>query len=267
MIKIHDLRTTPNYNSVSELRLAWIISDTEEALSKYEFRIERSVDTNDNFEDIGKVSGDSFRFTDYNASGLKRNVIFYYRVTPYDKLTGHPGESKECVSNFNREEDNIAYYIRYVDNVYLDFINNQVGFILSRRKFGQRCPVCWDDIRKQHKKTFCPVCYGTSYVGGYHKPYQVMYNILNSPRVVTEQVTPDDRSNTQQSITAWIREYPMVGIGDIFVNDDNDRYKIVQLQTTTKNNEHILRQVMTLQKLAPTDQAYQISIDDSEVVK
>lgn len=45
----------------------------------------------------------------------------------------------------------------------------QVGWLLKRRRFGQRCPQCKEYITDDVQFSQCPVCFGTGFTGGYFK--------------------------------------------------------------------------------------------------
>ena len=64
-----------------------------------------------------------------------------------------------------------------------------------------------------------------------------------------------------QDVSIWTESYPIISVGDIFVDEKNDRFKVVQVQRTMKNNEFMLRQILNMQLLSTADPAYGVIIE------
>ena len=262
MIKVKNLRALSDL-SLDYLVIKWEIEDTQESLTNYRFDIYRCVgtDNEDDYELVSKIKGNIFEFYDTGALQYKRGVHFYYKVIPIYIPSEIQGEAEKCLSLYDRRNDVYANYIRHVNNVYLNVIGNKEGYILTKRRFGQKCSRCWDDIRRQHSRHNCPNCFGTGYEGGYHLPNKVKFNYMSTTSAMSENIGVDGRGDNNQDINIWIGNYPIVSIGDIFVDENNNRYKVNQIQRTTKNNEHILRQILNMQLLSTSDPVYDIIID------
>lgn len=262
MININTLKAVATM-SLDFLVVEWNIDDTVEPLRNYRYDIYRCVgaDNEEEYELIGAVAGDSFDFLDTNAPQHKRGIHFYYIVVPVYIPTNQHGEPKKCISFFDNTFDVYANYIKYVNNAYLNVINNHPGCILIKRRFGQRCSKCWDDIRRQHRQHGCPNCFGTGYEGGYHSPKIIRFGHMSQYPASSENVTLDGRGDNTQDVTIWTESYPIISVGDIFVDSNNNRFKVNHVQKTTKNNHFILRQVLNMQLLSTSDPAYDIIID------
>lgn len=262
MINIRNLKAMSNM-SLDYLIIEWEIDDTAEPLRNYRYDIYRCVgaDNEDEYELLGTVSGDSFYFFDETAKQHKRGIHFYYIVVPVYIPTENIGEPRKCISFYDKKNDVYANYIRYVNNVYLNVIGNRSGYILIKRRFGQRCSKCWDDIRRQHRQHNCSSCFGTGYENGYHKPSIIKYSYMSQPPGFHENVGMDGRGDDVQNTTIWTESYPIISVGDIFIDNNNNRFKITHIQRTMKNNEFMLRQVLDMQLLSTADPVYNVNID------
>lgn len=262
MINIKNLRAISDM-SLEYLVVKWEIEDTLELLRNYRYDIYRCVgaDNEDEYKFLDSVSGDSFEFYDTTALQYKRGIHFYYIVVPVSITTDSAGEPKKCISFYDEKIDIYANYIRHVNNIYLNAIGNKEGYLLTKRRFGQKCTKCWDDIRRQHRQHNCSNCFGTGYEGGYHSPYSIKFNYLTQSPGTFENLGIDGRGDNTQDVSIWTGSYPLISVGDIFVNKNNDRFKVTQVQRTTKNNEFVLRQVLNMQLLSTSDPAYGIIID------
>lgn len=249
--------------SLEYLVVKWEIEDTTESLEAYKYLIYRctGADNEDEYELVKSVEGNRFEYMDITATQHKRGINYYYKIVPQNIETQAIGKVCKCISMYDKKNDIYANYIRHVNKVYLNVINNDNGYILIKRRFGQKCSRCWDDIRRQHKQSKCPNCFGTGYEGGYHPPSKISFNYLSTTYGKSENVGVDGRGDNSQDIMLWTGSYPLISIGDIFIDENNDRFKVVQVQKTTKNNEFILRQILNLQLLSTSDPAYDIIID------
>lgn len=252
--------------SLEYLVVKWEIEDTVESLDKYHYNIYRcvGVDSEDEYEFIACVSGNDFEFYDSTATQYKRGVSFYYKIIPVNSETLQEGQCIKCISLYDRKKDVYANYMRHLNKTYLNVIGNHDGYILIKRKFGQKCSRCWDDIRRQHSQHSCPSCFGTGYEGGYHKPSKISFSYMSPASGMFENVGMDGRGDNNQDVSIWTGNYPIISIGDIFVDEKNNRYKVVQLQRTTKNNEFILRQIINMQLLSTSDPVYNVIINNME---
>lgn len=262
MIRIKNLVAISDM-SLEYLVLKWEIDDTSEALSLYRYNIYRCLgaDNEEEYDLIGTVSGDTFDYYDTTATQHKRGIHFYYKIVPEHIPTGTVGTVSKCLSLYDRKKDKYANYMRRINSKYLSVIGNKEGYILTKRRFGQKCSRCWDDIRRQHRQHNCPSCFGTGYEGGYHHPYSIKFNYLSTPSGMAENVGIDGRGDNIQDVSIWTESYPIISVGDIFVDENNDRFKITQVQRTMKNNEFVLRQILNMQLLSTSDTAYNVIID------
>lgn len=261
MINLRNLKASSEM-SLEYLVVNWEIEDTSEALKNYRYDIYRciGVDNEDEYEFVDSVSGDCFYFYDTTARQHKRGIHFYYTVIPVHIPSNTNGEPKKCISFYDKKKDVYANYMRRVNSMYLNVIGNKEGQLLIKRRFGQKCSRCWDDIRRQHRHHSCPSCFGTGYEGGYHTACSIKFNYLSQPSGLSENVGVDGRGDNVQDITIWTENHPAISVGDIFVDEDNNRFKIVQVQRTMKNNEFMLRQILNMQLLSTSDPAYSVII-------
>ena len=262
MINIRNLKALSDM-SLEYLVVNWEIDDTTESLRNYRYDIYRCIgaDNENEYEFLDSVSGDSFHFYDTTALQYKRGIHFYYIVVPVYILSDTTGEPKKCVSLYDKKRDTYANYMRHVNNVYLNVVGNKAGYILTKRRFGQKCSKCWDDIRRQHRHHSCPNCFGTGYEGGYHTPYSIKFNYLTPPPGAFENTGMDGRGDNMQDVSIWTESYPIISVGDRFVAEKNERLKGVQVQRTMKNNEFMLRQILNMQLLSTADPAYGVIIE------
>lgn len=293
MIRILTL-TGYNFFLPQGLLLKWDIEDTSEKLENYYYRIYRTtfdydafqegekqgklhklyLENNEDVELIAMVDATLFEFLDDTINAYRSDIQYYYEIYACRVDTQEVSTPVPLLYLFNKwtKKDiiggqNYVGYIREIQKKYLQVINNTTGYILQKKRFGERCPYCWDDIRNQTSRYDCPCCFGTGYAGGYHRPYEVKFNYMTPVRISSENPRMEGTENSENSINVWIESYPLVYEGDIFIDEKNERYKVNSIHHTTKNNEYILRQDLTLTKLPLSDVVYKYELDKDKVIK
>jgi hypothetical protein len=95
--------------------------------------------------------------------------------------------------------------------------------LFPRKSFGPICRSCTDHLTLRVRTRNCPVCYGTSYVGGYHAPV-VTYGALSDAEEaiqLSETGHTEHRNKQIQLVSS-----PEVRPGDVLVDGRNERYRV-----------------------------------------
>jgi hypothetical protein len=249
-----------NALSLDYLLVQFRVEDTVEDLSNYKFDILRSTSPSSGYEVI--VSDlDKFEYIDTGVNLYKPSIRYYYKIKVKDLKEGREqlsdifGEMRSC------SPDNYAMAI--ITN-YDIFLKNVAGNppikILIKKKFGQHCTNCWDDIRMQPRIDNCNVCFGTGYTGGYFDPIEVNYSSMTGEAGMEQILDLSDDGEGEQPIQIWILNYPIVSPGDIIVDRYNRRYNIQAVKPTSKN-QYILRQVLTIYRLPASHIVYKFPVE------
>lgn len=261
MINIKDISIL-NQLSTDYLMVKFDIEDTDEPLTDYVFGVYRSLYPEDDttYEPIVDSLTD-FQYQDTTVNLLRYDVNYYYKIRVTNTNTGESVLSSSYGHLYNIQPDPISAISLYESQKLLEMLDNDPVYVLLRRRSGTRCPACWDSIRKQSNISNCQVCYGTGYSPGYSVPISTRISYM-SPISPEQFVVSSDRVAVEESpINAWISNYPIVVPGDIIVDSKyNYRYLINGLQPIKRNYKFLLRQIVTMQKLPPSNIIYKLSI-------
>ena len=243
--------------SLDYIFLRFSIEDTLENISSYQFNIHRSNSEHEGYELLASnVTG--FSYSDYNVNLYNTAIHFYYKVECVNLITGDKSMSNICSEYKGRVRDCIAQGIISNYNMYLDnVLNTDEVYLLKKKRFGTRCS-CFDDIRGKSKNSRCPICFSTKYVGGYYASEKMKICTSNSP-AKTEKFDVTESSELVAPIQAWTSNSPLIEIGDIIVDSNNDRYVVASWQPTYKNYM-LLKQVVDLQRLPKSDIGYNVLV-------
>lgn len=148
----------------------------------------------------------------------------YYRI----KLVDGNG-----VEHYSQVQVTTAYWGRYDWSLAKEIIRKETllsrkktgvsGWLLKRRYFGERCPVCTNQVTGQVQKSACTTCFGTGIVGGYYPAFEYWVTMNATQRM--RKLTADQGllSTTIESVRALA--YPIVEGNDVWVHGDtNTRY-------------------------------------------
>lgn len=128
--------------------------------------------------------------------------------------------------------------------------NGVKSFLFRRKTFGLRCPRCWNPNSEKATDDKCPVCYGTSFKGGYQPPLPIFLNFdpTSSSRDL-EYFGPME----QNQIGAWTISVPAVDPWDVIIRTgDWSAYHVARLNTTEMQTS-LVRQLLVLTQLNRSD--------------
>lgn len=119
--------------------------------------------------------------------------------------------------------------------------------LLKRRHFGTRCATCYDELVRLVAKSNCPLCYGTSWVGGFYTGVPILGKILTSP--VQTQLTPQTVDDVAL-VRIQTLDFPRIDEGDILVELVHNRRFLVRQRYNTSLKTIIVHQTLSVSELS-----------------
>jgi len=201
---------------------------------------------------------ESFEFKDFAVNLQSMSPRYYYKIETVNTLTGQSTFTEPRMALLNTTPDNVALAVQEQYKIYLDgVIDNPFIFIFLRKRFGRKCPVCWDDIRLQSKSDNCKSCYNTGYAGGYSKPVMDKYCAMSPDGGMQMAEDLFDAGERQAPLQIWIGNHPIIHPGDVLADINNRRYRVTQVQQTSKSG-FILRQILVIERIPFSDITYNL---------
>lgn len=131
--------------------------------------------------------------------------------------------------------------------------------LLKRKRWGERCPECYDSVTRAVVRESCPVCYGTSFVGGYWTGVRTWGRIY-PPESVDKRTAPQQKIESQIH-RIQLLEMPLLQDDDLVVElDTNDRF-IVEKSKLTEIRRKPVHQEVDCSILARSAVEYTILVD------
>ena len=202
-LKIHQI-------TAGELDITWEVNDTSQV---FEFFIDRSGSPEGPFETINSISiQQAYGYIDRQFNNESINRQIYYRVRGINSKETIVSEIKQL-----HQEDQIYLGLAIARNKRL-LLERFIGtkcFVFIRKTFGKKCTNCYDSVRQKSMSSDCPICYGTTFEGGYFAPILIYIKPVHLDRANSKTELQNLENLSVGNI--WTGNYPLLSPGDLLV--------------------------------------------------
>jgi hypothetical protein len=235
------------------LDLYWDVSPCHEDVNNYEFVVEKSDNELGPYYDLTVPFVDRYHIRDSTVSGQHAyyNKI-YYRVRVQER--GDTSNSRTFPdiggAKLAAKPDLAALEMARINNLKLkEFIGRKV-WIFPRRKSGQRCGTCFDEVSQRKLLSNCSTCFGTGWVGGYHAPVEA-YALIVTPN---EQTIHANIGNINlENTSMMLGNYPEISEGDVVVEAENIRWRVAATISKVAKARALIRQQAPIHRIPKSD--------------
>lgn len=248
--------------------LSWGLKDRFTAPEPFHFYVDfgRAGTTDGDWDTLNcEPIVDECTFMDTEQRHFDTLVDYYYRVRlvlPNDGCKVYASQPQQANGLWSKKDWLIAREIVRKEYLQQDKRTNVTspGYILKRRKFGQKCVRCatWDS--SEVEATSCLECYGTGILRGYRTALN--YRItLDAPWDRKREM--NEKAGTQYNMVRQGRgvAYPHLETSDVFVRQDNgDRFIIQNVKTVAEIGGIPLIYMLELRLAPVTDMIYEIPL-------
>lgn len=127
--------------------------------------------------------------------------------------------------------------------------------IFLRKNVGIPCLCVQDDYHKQPQND-CPICFGTSFVGGYEGPYDA----LIAPDDAERRISQKEQGRTMEhTYEVWTGPAPILSQRDFIVKINGERYSIGPVRFPS-NRGMVLQQHFNIGHLDEKDIRYRVPV-------
>jgi len=227
--------------------MAWNVeADVDEDINLFGYIIEISESPEGAWTPV-------FQTPIYNAYGYldtttQRGMVdqrLYYRVTAINNNGKQFSSDPICL--FDEDQNYISKAIARNESLLLNHLNGQEALLFARKKFGKRCSNCYSDIDRKVTRSKCPICFGTTWEGGFYMPVRIKVN----PDVQVKSVNRDETgSHENETLTGWTSNDIIIESLDVlvFLQKNSERYLIQAIVPTAIKNATV-RQQLTMNRL------------------
>jgi hypothetical protein len=132
--------------------------------------------------------------------------------------------------------------------------------IYKQRQWGERCTECYNPITEEVTDSNCPGCFGTSFVGGFWNPIDILGKIDIYPR---GQQIRDPFGFTEDHVsTAHIRAFPTVRKGDIIIERAHNIRWYVNSVSVIEHARFPVKQLAEVRQIERSSVFYELDSND-----
>lgn len=269
---IHITKVTPLYPR--KIFVQWDLDDPEESGS-YTFKIERSGSSEGPWETLHAGAQNTYNYIDdfnqqpaYLDDGKPHlygfTLNFYYRITvipPSGCLHGAISEPHGLETELDRVSQGLRRRLRYDEHIVFKRLNGVRLAVLKRKRWGTRCPECYDPVTRASMKEQCSTCFGTSFVDGYWQPV-ILWGRINTPTNINVQLQGAPRT-TKENATHVITllDTPLLQDRDLIVETATNNRHLVLRQTHTELRRRSVHQQVTTALMEHGSIEYLLPVD------
>lgn len=130
--------------------------------------------------------------------------------------------------------------------------------LLKRRRWGPRCPDCWDPTLREATMEHCPTCFGTGFERGYWAPVQARGR--REAATVQTQLSAHGETDVEYA-DFLLLDFPRLEYKDVVIDlRSGDRYE-VQRMTPTQLKGVTVHQKLTASLLGRNSIEYEVPVD------
>ena len=231
MLEVHDINV--RLVDLDYAHLTWQLRVTGEDPLDYDFHILRSGGAAGPWEvHAGPLRPDSYDYLDGGVYLQNKLRIYHYRVRATNRVTGEVIEfPQESSAHIKVKPTLVALELQRQERVLWREFAGRRAVLLPKRRFGRRCPRCWDPTTQRRLMSQCLTCFDTGWLWGYHQPIEVHIQIDPTPEVSQNTVNSKE---SQTNTTARMGSFPFVRPDDVIVEAEGDRWRISQVSTTQR---------------------------------
>ena len=246
------------------LDLYWDVSPCHEDINNYEFVVEKSDNEFGPYHDLTIPFTDRYHIRDNTVSGQHAfyNKI-YYRIRVQERANPSNFEvfPKMGGTKLAAKPDLAALEMARINNLKLKEFTGRKVWVFPRKKSGQRCGVCFDEVSQRKLLSNCSVCFGTGWVGGYHAPIET-YALIVTPN---EQTIHANVGNVDLENTSMMMgNYPEIHEGDVVVEAENIRWRVASTISKVAKARALIRQQAPIHRIPKSDVEFSLPINLTE---
>ena len=246
---------------VAIMEITWETDNNVVDVLDYTFQVLRSESGEGPYEVLTPEFEDRYIFVDRRVPNSYRFRQFWYKLRVKHKASGDTQDFGPETQT--AEPDLIAQTIRRLEQTAFTQVIGRLCWLFPRRTFGTRCRNCWDPGLSARKRSNCLECYDTGFLRGFLNPIEVWVQIDPVAKAVQLQQFQKDQ---QQLTTGRLTFYPVVKVGDVLTELENQRWRVVGV-TTTERLRATIKQEITLRAIMPTDIEFKLPLKLQEPLR
>jgi len=198
-------------------------------------------------------------FVDTDSYRCSISDNLYYRVVADDSVEEHNSKPAHTLGGLSNRNYNLMRDVLRKEYLRLSKYINTPGYLLKRKRHGEKCTECTDFDTGQVVNSSCPTCYGTSFKNGYYDALDYFVDLTGTLSEKDVQIPIGEVDNRMRSVRAVA--YPQVETYDLWIDSDkNKRYVIRKVQSAVEFEGVPAVYTLEFRELQPTAIEYDIPL-------
>lgn len=245
---------------IDRKEVTWEVDNTQEDALDYTFQVLRSESPEGPFDAVTAAFEDRYLFVDANIPVGDKFRQLWYKLRVTHKESGDVRDFGPVTQE--AEPDLIAQYIRRAQLTLLTRVIGRKVWLFKKRTFGSRCSSCWDTTSSKRTRSNCLTCYDTGFLRGYLAPIEIWVQVDPSAKSQQNQAMQIDQQVLTSARTSF---YPNVNPGDVVVEAENKRWRVIEVMQSERLRATI-KQELSMRQIQATDIEYKLPINLGEAI-
>jgi hypothetical protein len=223
-------RAFAKYSVNGTSRLEWVISRLFVDPQPHTFTLQGAPSStqNDEFEDIGLSVTNTFFLEDDEKRIFAQSQDFYYRVKLVTPVRTYYSETISALKNLQFRDWRLARDVIRKETLRHSKYTSLKGFLLKRKRYGERCTACTDHLTEEVTNSDCAVCKGTGLIYGYFAAVPAYMELsLHQQREQLDNVQAVGMQKDMEFKSCRMIGDPIPDSYDVFVDSGSDRRFII----------------------------------------
>lgn len=241
--------------------VSWDLKSTSRDVLDFNFQVLRSESPEGPWDELTPPFEDRYSFIDNIIQVTHRWRAYQYLIRVREKETGDFVDFGPVAHE--AQPDLVAIELRRHIRILMQEFAGRRCVVLPVRTTGQRCPDCWHPTLKKQMKSGCVTCFDTTFVRGYMHPIEAYIQIdpsSKSTQALNTGMTQQDNSTMRMGY------YPQLKPGDVIVEVENIRWRVIQ-QTQTEHSRAAVHQEVQIHHIPEKDIEFRIPVKFEEALK
>lgn len=223
-------RAFAKYSVNGTTRVEWTLSRLFVDPQPHTFTLQGAYSSTDNaeFEDIGLPVQNTYFLEDSEKRIFAQTQDFYYRVRLVTPVRTYYSEIISAFKNLKFRDWRLSREVLRKEVLRHSKYTSLTGFLLKRKRYGERCTNCTDHLTEEVTDSNCPICKGTGLIYGYFTPVPAFLDLSLSQ--TREEMDNAQAVGTKKDVifqNCRMLGDPVPDSYDVFVDAGSDRRFII----------------------------------------
>lgn len=250
-----------------ESRITWSLREALPAPTPYRFQLQVGETGNplaNDWANVGPEIVNGFTATDSSRRALGKQLTVHYRVVMTDADNNvYISSPASVLGNLN-----FRYWIVVRDIVRQENLKFRQGpgglkgFLLKRKRSGEKCTRCLDLYTGEVRDSKCSVCHGARFIDGYYRAMPCHFTDPTNVKIEEQRKEGPAGWTADTVVRGRFIASPMLATGDVWVDGSSDlRFYVGAVEVENRVQGVPVTLMCDLYQLPFANEVYKIALE------